>query len=350
MAGGDLDDRPGADAPPPEAYEQALSSWGSWGSDARYGRFWRPSVGGGWQPFSDGRWVWTNWGWTWLSAEPWSWTFHYGRWSLLPSWGWAWFPGSVWSPAWVRWNTVGGYVGWAPWGYGGRPSFNQYVFVRDYDFCAPSLGRRVVRYDRLPRQALVHWSDHGGAPPPRASIERVGRHPLTVLGDRPSASLSPWDRNPRRRVGGADGPMGLDRGGRHRPGNLRAPDPGRGPLVIDRRAGRDMAVSPGRRRGGGLRSGLEDGGGSRGTLTHPRGGAGEGRLPGGSRGSVAGRGSVPRARGVGGAGRIERLGPPRGAAAGGVGGGGSRGGHGTGGGGGVVRGGRGGAGAFGTGR
>jgi hypothetical protein len=212
----DWDDRPGADAPPPEEYERALGAWGAWGADAQFGRFWRPSVGGGWQPFFDGRWVWTNWGWTWLSSEPWSWTFHYGRWSLLPSWGWVWFPGSIWSPAWVRWNTFGGYVGWAPWGYWGSPAFNQYLFVRDHDFCAPYLGRRVVRHDRLPRQSLVHWRDHGGQPPPRATIERVGRHPVTVLGDRPAASLSPWDRNPGRLGRGWDGPLMLDRGGRDR--------------------------------------------------------------------------------------------------------------------------------------
>lgn len=350
---GDWDDRPGADAPDPDRYEPALQPYGSWGADPQYGRFWRPSVASGWQPYFDGRWAWSSWGWTWLSSEPWSWTYHYGRWSFLPSWGWAWFPGSVWGPAWVQWNWFGGYVGWAPLGYWGRPAHSQYVFVRDADFCAPYLGRRVVRYDRLPSGSLVHWRDHAGQPPPRSTIERVGRHPLTVLGDRPSASLSPWDRSAGR-LGRDTGPLILERGNRTgmlaprqplRRSGLR--DPGldhtlrpdmsqprggverpwrtppagraprdRGPRVVERGGGREAAAprwSPDATRPGsptwqGGRRGTPTGEGGRwrttsgsgqmrGTPTHPRGGDGRTGV-----GRLGGAGSPGGGGGFGGAG------------------------------------------------
>src|SRR4029077_3265597 len=165
-------------------------------------------------PYSNGRWAWSPWGWTWLSYEPWSWTYHYGRWGYLPAWGWGWYPGSVWGPAWVSWNRFGDYVGWAPLGYWGQPAYNQYLFVRNSDFCAPYMGGRVVRYDGLPRGALVHWRDHPGQPPPYSTIERVGRHPMTVLHDRPGGSLAPWDRTPG--LGGrTTGPLVIDRDGRN---------------------------------------------------------------------------------------------------------------------------------------
>jgi hypothetical protein len=50
-----------------------------------------------------------------VSAEPWAWTFHYGRWAPTVA-GWAWIPGTVWGPAWVDWYWGDGWVGWAPLG------------------------------------------------------------------------------------------------------------------------------------------------------------------------------------------------------------------------------------------
>jgi hypothetical protein len=204
-------DDPTDQAPAPDQYEEALRPYGSWQADSQYGRFWRPGVPSGWQPYLDGQWVWTRYGWTWASYEPWSWTFHYGRWSYLPAWGWGWFPGSTWGPAWVRWSTYGGYVGWAPLSPFGAPGFNRYVFVRDYDFCAPRLRHHFIRYDRVPWNVRRHWRDHPRWPD-RRSIERVSRHPVRVLPDRPPDrprdSLPPWQRAGGRRPGRPAPPAG----------------------------------------------------------------------------------------------------------------------------------------------
>jgi hypothetical protein len=84
---------------------------------------WRPAgVAVNWAPYRNGRWVYGYGGWSWVSHAPWGWvTGHYGRWHHLPAYGWTWFPGAVYSSAWVSWGFTGGYVGWSPIGFFGRP-------------------------------------------------------------------------------------------------------------------------------------------------------------------------------------------------------------------------------------
>ena len=93
-----------------------LAPYGRWIERGRYGWVWEPTrVPVGWRPYSAGRWVETDYGWTWISAEPWGWaTYHYGRWLLDPDYGWLWVPGTEWGPAWVSFQEGDGYIGWAP--------------------------------------------------------------------------------------------------------------------------------------------------------------------------------------------------------------------------------------------
>jgi hypothetical protein len=92
-----------------------LAQHGRWITVPTYGTVWRPAVTTGWQPFTQGEWIWTNNGWMWNSAEPYGWVvYHYGNWHIQPRIGWVWIPGYEWSPARVRWTTYGSYIGWAP--------------------------------------------------------------------------------------------------------------------------------------------------------------------------------------------------------------------------------------------
>ena len=77
---------------------------------------WHPFVADpGWRPYTIGRWVWSDYGWYWVSAEPFGWaTYHYGRWYRDDFYGWIWVPDPVWGPAWVEWRCNDDYVGWAP--------------------------------------------------------------------------------------------------------------------------------------------------------------------------------------------------------------------------------------------
>ncbi|MBN1223203.1 MAG: hypothetical protein JXB23_08125 [Candidatus Aminicenantes bacterium] len=125
---------PEGDYPPPEEqyYEEEypgygaqmdtsyfydyLSPHGIWVYHRPHGYVWIPqSIGYGWRPYSNGRWVWTSYGWTWVSFYDWGWApFHYGRWGWDVSLGWFWVPGTMWGPAWVTWRHGSSYIGWAP--------------------------------------------------------------------------------------------------------------------------------------------------------------------------------------------------------------------------------------------
>jgi hypothetical protein len=99
-----------------ETFEDKLAPHGRWIDTPEYGRVWIPTVDQDFQPYAtNGRWVVTSYGNTWVSDYDWGWaTFHYGRWYQDSRWGWAWVPGSVWGPAWVSWRSGDGYYGWAP--------------------------------------------------------------------------------------------------------------------------------------------------------------------------------------------------------------------------------------------
>src|SRR5438270_2688864 len=95
-----------------------LEAYGAWMETGDYGYVWQPreaESSRNWRPYTDGHWVYTDAGWTWISAEPFGWaTYHYGRWTRLRGVGWVWVPGNQWAPAWVSWRKSNDYVGWAP--------------------------------------------------------------------------------------------------------------------------------------------------------------------------------------------------------------------------------------------
>ncbi len=99
-------------------FEEELAPHGRWVNTSEYGRVWIPNVDENFRPYAtNGRWVVTSYGNTWVSDYEWGWAaFHYGRWYRDNLWGWVWVPGRVWGPAWVAWRSGGGYYGWAPLG------------------------------------------------------------------------------------------------------------------------------------------------------------------------------------------------------------------------------------------
>ncbi|CAN5618988.1 hypothetical protein BH18VER1_BH18VER1_12890 [soil metagenome] len=113
--------RAAADTRAPKTYDtfyRKLEPYGAWRETNDYGYVWQPQQAQRsrkWRPYADGRWAYTDAGWTWVSEEPFGWaTYHYGRWIQLRNVGWVWVPGDEWAPAWVSWRTSDEYVGWAP--------------------------------------------------------------------------------------------------------------------------------------------------------------------------------------------------------------------------------------------
>jgi hypothetical protein len=108
---------PPAQPPDQNTFQRHLSPYGHWEQTPEYGLVWVPNVPPDWQPYTDGHWVETAWGWSFVSAVPWgAIVFHYGRWGFRAGLGWFWVPGYVWAPAWVAWRYAPGYICWSPYG------------------------------------------------------------------------------------------------------------------------------------------------------------------------------------------------------------------------------------------
>lgn len=175
--------------PSMDDFRSGLRGYGHWIDTPEYGWVWQPTrVTYRWQPYWDGRWVWTTAGWTWVTDEPWGWaTYHYGRWALLDEVGWVWLPGRVWAPAWVAWRWGGGYAGWCPLGPRGvvyvQP--RTWVFVESPYFLAPVRHHAVpitvvtTVWPRVQPLPIVRPTPRAG-PPPHV-IEQHTRVPVRAV-------------------------------------------------------------------------------------------------------------------------------------------------------------------------
>lgn len=151
-----------------QLFYDELSPYGDWVHNREYGYVWMPNVGRNFYPYaSNGKWIYTDYGWTWLSDYQWGWaTFHYGRWDYDPQYGWFWFPGDEWAPAWVVWRQGDGYFGWAPmrpesgfgWDFRNNDEVYRWIFVKEHDFGRTNIERYYVskrRNDDIIRNTRV---------------------------------------------------------------------------------------------------------------------------------------------------------------------------------------------------
>jgi hypothetical protein len=148
-----------------------LSPYGNWVDYNSYGYVWTPRhMGYRWRPYSDGHWVWTDYGWTWIANEEWGdIPFHYGRWGWDNDMGWFWVPGTVWGPAWVTWRSNDQYMGWAPFPPGVEfragmnfsslsidIPFNFWVFIQGSHFQDRDLNPYVLPFER--NRTIVNYT------------------------------------------------------------------------------------------------------------------------------------------------------------------------------------------------
>jgi hypothetical protein len=180
-------------------YDQ-LNPYGQWVNYPGYGYVWVPDAGPDFSPYrSNGYWIMTDYGWTWLSNYPWGWIpFHYGRWDFDDNiGGWFWVPDNEWGPCWVTWRRSNGYYGWIPMRPGISISLSfgntyrdvdHWCFIRDRDFGRPDMYRYYVNHrdnDAIIRNSVVINTTYRDnrrnvtyiAGPPREEVQRyTGRN------------------------------------------------------------------------------------------------------------------------------------------------------------------------------
>ncbi|MDR3679646.1 MAG: hypothetical protein P4L41_06755 [Flavipsychrobacter sp.] len=186
-----------------QTFYDDLAPYGQWVEDPQYGYVWVPNVDGNFRPYyTNGYWVMTDYGNTWVSDYPWGWAaFHYGRWTYDDYYGWLWIPGTTWGPAWVSWRQSDSYYGWAPLGPGISVSASwgggyycpdtwwtfippQYIYHHNYYhyWYGPENNRTIINNTTIVNNTYVDNRTHNTySVGPRASeIERVTSKPVTV--------------------------------------------------------------------------------------------------------------------------------------------------------------------------
>ena len=149
------------------SFYSSLSPHGEWIEVEPGFHVWRPfHIHRYWRPYLLGQWVWTDYGWYWMSNEPFGWiTYHYGRWYNDDYYGWVWMPDNTWGPAWVEWRYDNDYIGWAP--LPPYATFNVSFGMRfTTHWTSPIYYWNFVRYHRF--GAVIRYRDI-------ASVEHIRR-------------------------------------------------------------------------------------------------------------------------------------------------------------------------------
>lgn len=194
-----------------QVFYDELSYHGDWINNPDYGYVWRPNVDRDFRPYyTNGRWVMTEYGNTWVSNYSWGWApFHYGRWFYDDYDGWLWLPDVEWGPAWVDWRTGSGYYGWAPLGprmgisvtIGRRyyPDFywvfipQKYIYYNSYNrYWNPTRNVTIIRNTTIINNVYVNNNVNYVSGPSVRDVRRATRQSVTVYrisdASRPSAA------------------------------------------------------------------------------------------------------------------------------------------------------------------
>ena len=128
----------------------SLSPYGTWMEIGFGSPVWRPTnIRRSWSPYSQGQWIYTDYGWYWDSFEPFGEVvYHYGRWYFDDYYGWIWIPDDEWAPAWVDWRYDDDYIGWAPLSPYALFSINIGIHYT-YDYYVPYYHWNYVQYNHF---------------------------------------------------------------------------------------------------------------------------------------------------------------------------------------------------------
>jgi hypothetical protein len=191
-------------------FYQNLAPYGQWIEDPQYGYVWSPGEDGNFRPYyTNGHWVMTEYGNTWVSGYSWGWAcFHYGTWTYDEYYGWLWIPGNYWGPAWVTWRYGNGFYGWAPLGPDYRPSVpisnyncpgdwwvfipTQYIYSDGYYqyWNGPHSNSKIIVTTRVVTNTFDNGNVRYFTGPHIAEVKQVTGNPVQVFKVRNSRNLN----------------------------------------------------------------------------------------------------------------------------------------------------------------
>jgi hypothetical protein len=143
-------------------------------------------------PYTDGRWLYTEFGWYWKGNTPTSWaTEHYGYWKRNADKVWAWYPGPDWLPQTVEIRASSDGIGWRSGEVDNDGSFvepaadrltkiDEWTFVTPTQFAGP-ITPAIIAQGGAAERLLEESSDSLHSYTTYRPIERPGPHPADFL-------------------------------------------------------------------------------------------------------------------------------------------------------------------------
>ena len=172
-----------------DTFLQLLNPYGTWSK-----------IDGAWAytpldheaPYTDGRWVYTEYGWYWKGALPHSWaTEHYGYWKRGADHVWSWYPGPFWLPEIVELRNTSTHIGWRSAAVDRQGDFvekpeERYAKIDEWTFVslaqfANSITPQIIAKSDLAKNLLEDSTDCRHTYVTYREIDRPGPHPADFL-------------------------------------------------------------------------------------------------------------------------------------------------------------------------
>jgi hypothetical protein len=143
-------------------------------------------------PYTNGRWIYTEFGWYWKGNAAHSWvTEHYGYWKRGADKVWAWYPGPVWLPQIVEIRATKTHIGWRSAAVDADGNFleqpidrygktDEWTFVTRAQFAGPITPSIVAKPDEVETQLEDSTDSLHGYLTYRV-IDRPGPHPADFM-------------------------------------------------------------------------------------------------------------------------------------------------------------------------
>jgi hypothetical protein len=168
---------------------QILNPYGTW---AKSDGVWAYTPTDHFAPYTDGRWIYTEYGWYWKGNRPYSWaTDHYGFWKRGADKVWAWYPGPYWLSQAVEIRASSSAIGWRSAAVDEEGNFleapidrytkpDEWAFVTRAQFANPITPSVLAKPDEAKRQLDVSTESRHSYLTYR-EIDRPGPHPADFV-------------------------------------------------------------------------------------------------------------------------------------------------------------------------